>query len=241
MNFVSVSQFPGTTGEMFYNKFFSKYSLKYSYKAKKCETISEVIAILKDEKINGISVSMPFKSKVIKYLDYLDEAVIKFSTCNTIFLKRGESEGFSTDIFGVNMVLAKIPTNYKISILGDGSISRLFQIRCLELNRDFKVYARNKGNWFMKDESHDCVINCTGFGTFSSESPLLTPVKANLVIDMAIKANQLEQFCIDGKVRYYSGINFYREVFINQFEIYTGISPDPNYFDKLSELIRNHK
>ena len=83
------------------------------------------------------------------------------------------------------------------------------------------VYARKLRNWEQRYRADDVVINCTSFGTSTEDSPfsILPPMK--LMIDLAIKPNQLEQQTISTGVKYINGSEFYKYQFIRQFGIYT--------------------
>lgn len=229
-HFYSLSQYPGTTGEYFYNTMFKKLSLPYTYTALKCEDIYKSVRELIKYDAAGFSVSMPFKYEIIDMLDHFDARVIRFSSCNTVLNNYDELFGYNTDCYGADYVLSQIPSNSKISILGAGSMGSMFN----KLKDDAKVYSRKNDNWQQRYEISDVVINCTSFGTMSKKSPFeKLPTNISLVIDLATKNNDLEYQCRYHDIKYISGRDFYKHQFMKQFEIYTGI---PITFEDIKEL-----
>ena len=98
--FVSVSSNPGTSGSNLHNKCFEIFKINAFYMPIKCNNERELKNIINFKKNSGISVSMPFKKKVIKYLDKIDEIARKTDSVNTILRKRGKLIGYNTDYYG---------------------------------------------------------------------------------------------------------------------------------------------
>ena len=62
--------------------------------------LKNVIAKCKEKKINGINVTVPFKKKIIPYLDNLSVEAEQTQSVNTIVFKQGGLIGHNTDIVG---------------------------------------------------------------------------------------------------------------------------------------------
>lgn len=78
----------------------------------------------------AINVTIPYKEKVIPYLDYLDPPAKSIGAVNTIVNKNGKLYGYNTDYLGLrDLVLDnKIdPKNKKVVILGDGGTAKTTQ------------------------------------------------------------------------------------------------------------------
>ena len=116
-------------------------------------------------------------------------------------------------------------------ILGNGSISRMFQRIFLESGMNFTVYSRNLGNWGSRNSEADLTINATGLGTASKESPLGFLSTNAQIVDLALKENDLSNLCLEYGVTYFSGLYFYKFVFLEQFEFYTGQTCNEHIFD----------
>lgn len=222
MKFYSLSKFPGKTGERFYNTFFSRLGLDHTYTAIGTTNLLKSVAELVHHDAAGISISMPFKQEIISMLDYKDNSVIDFSSCNTVKIINGKLHGYNTDVAGVLFAISKIPENSKVTILGDGSMGTMFK----KVLPESKVCSRKLNNWSERDWETDVIINTTSFGTSTVDAPCSPLSKTTLVIDLAIKENKLQEQCLQASVPYISGLEFYKHQFLRQFEIYTGVVLD---------------
>ncbi len=87
--------------------------------------IEGIITEVKNEKIHGINVTVPFKKLVIPFLDQLSPKAIKTQSVNTIFKKENIVVGDNTDIDGFELSLKHINykvKNKKVFILGAGGV-----------------------------------------------------------------------------------------------------------------------
>ena len=87
--------------------------------------IEQIINEIKNEKINGINVTVPFKKSVIPFLDQLTPLADEAQSVNTIFKKDNKIVGDNTDIGGFEQSLRHINydvKNKKIFILGAGGV-----------------------------------------------------------------------------------------------------------------------
>ena len=75
----------------------------------------------------AINVTIPYKEKVIPYLDYIDDATKKIGAVNTIVNKNGKLYGYNTDYLGLrDLVLTNNieVKNKKVLVLGTGGTSK---------------------------------------------------------------------------------------------------------------------
>ena len=87
--------------------------------------IEAIINEVKNDKINGINVTIPFKKSIIPYLDQLTLIAKEAQSVNTIFKKDNKVFGGNTDIGGFEHSLKHINydvKNKKIFILGAGGV-----------------------------------------------------------------------------------------------------------------------
>ena len=87
--------------------------------------IKAMIGEVKNGKINGINVTVPFKKSVIPFLDELTLAAKESQSVNTIFKKDNQVIGDNTDIGGFEYGLKHINydiKNKKVFILGAGGV-----------------------------------------------------------------------------------------------------------------------
>ena len=87
--------------------------------------IEAIINEVKNDKINGINVTIPFKKSIIPYLDQLTLIAKEAQSVNTIFKKDNKVFGDNTDIGGFEHSLKHINydvKNKKVFILGAGGV-----------------------------------------------------------------------------------------------------------------------
>ena len=237
--YISISQYPGKTGQYFYTKFFEYYNIDAVYEPYGTNNFNKSIEQAVLDNVSGISVSMPYKKEVLKYLDKMTSYCELYKICNTVVINDGKLVGYNCDIAGVDHVLKNIQFEDMITILGNGAMADMF-IKNLEHTHygNLNICARNLNSWENRNKPTDVVINCTGLGTSTRFSPFDTlPEGIRLVVDLAIPDNQLKEQCIESGVKYINGKEFYKQQFIKQFEVYTGIVPDSALFDKFEKQL----
>lgn len=85
--------------------------------------ISEIKILVKNNpNLIGLAVTIPYKKKVMHYLNNASEDVIKMVACNCIKIENGKLHGFNTDIIGFEESLKqKLSSHHlKALILGTG-------------------------------------------------------------------------------------------------------------------------
>jgi len=110
-----------------HNYWINKNSLEATYDKKLISEneIESLIKEIKDEKIHGINVTVPFKKSVLPFLDQLTPRSIITQSVNTIFKEGDVIVGDNTDIGGFELSLKHINYNVKnkkIFILGAGGV-----------------------------------------------------------------------------------------------------------------------
>ena len=87
--------------------------------------IEAIIYELKNEKIKGINVTVPFKKLVIPFMDELSSEANKSQSVNTIYFQNGKVIGHNTDISGFELGVKYLKYNVKnkiVFILGAGGV-----------------------------------------------------------------------------------------------------------------------
>ena len=88
--------------------------------------IEGIISEVKNGKIDGINVTVPFKKSVIPFLDQLTDLAKEACSVNTIFKKDNKIIGNNTDVGGFEQGLKHINysvKNKKVFILGAGGVA----------------------------------------------------------------------------------------------------------------------
>src|SRR4051794_3280293 len=80
---------PGNFGCRFHNFLFEKLGLNFIYLSRKIVAIDEGVSSLRSLEVRGCGVTMPFKDKVIRYLDELDPVAQRIGAVNTIVNDHG--------------------------------------------------------------------------------------------------------------------------------------------------------
>ena len=82
---------------------------------------------IKDKKLSGINVTLPFKQKIVSHVDLLVNDAKITSSVNTIYLDHRETIiGENTDVFGLQAAYLKEVdniSNKKVLIMGAGGVS----------------------------------------------------------------------------------------------------------------------
>ena len=110
-----------------HNFWIKKNNINALYEKIKLEEkeLGEFINKLRNEEIHGINVTVPFKNKVIKYLDKLSLEVETTDSVNTIYKEGNDVIGHNTDVAGFELGLrhSKINVLHKaVLILGAGGV-----------------------------------------------------------------------------------------------------------------------
>ena len=167
-----------------HNHWLKENNIEAIYDKKKLNEneLKSIISEVKDEKINGINVTVPFKKAVIPFLDELSPEAKDTQSVNTIYLQNGNVVGHNTDIAGFELAIkyAKFDlNNKKIFILGAGGVSpsiiyalRKMKVSKISLTNRTKEKAENLKNLFKDLEivewgeriDFDMIVNATSIG-----------------------------------------------------------------------------
>ena len=110
-----------------HNFWIKKNNIDAIYDKKKLDEndLKNIISEIKEEKINGINVTVPFKKSAIPFLDELSAEANETQSVNTIYLNNGKTIGHNTDIAGFELAIKYSKyniSNKKIFILGAGGV-----------------------------------------------------------------------------------------------------------------------
>tara|TARA_B100000900_G_scaffold301081_1_gene259662 strand:+ start:923 stop:1714 length:792 start_codon:yes stop_codon:yes gene_type:complete len=149
--------------------------------------IKNLISEIKNGKINGLNITVPFKQEVIPHLDHLSDEANKTQSVNTILLKDDKTVGHNTDIEGFeysvkfNNIDLK---NKNIFIMGAGGVVpsiiyalNKMQVSNITISNRTKSKAENLKNLFEKVKiidwgeipEFDMIINATSIGLNNQE------------------------------------------------------------------------
>lgn len=159
----------------FANKF-EKEKLDCKYVNFDIKQISEFTDLLKNNPINGLNVTIPYKQEVMSYLDDIDPIAKEIGAVNVIrFEKNNTIKGYNSDHYGFVESLKPMlhPGIKKALILGTGGASKAISYALSTLNIDHTFISRNPDfnelSYHDLDEdiirAYKLIINCTPLGT----------------------------------------------------------------------------
>ena len=110
-----------------HNYWFEKYGLNATYSIIEAEDrdLKNIIKKIRDRELTGINVTLPFKQKIIPFLDKLSDLAKKTESVNTVYKIDNQVVGDNTDVYGFKMSLINqnIELKDKIAfIIGAGGV-----------------------------------------------------------------------------------------------------------------------
>lgn len=162
----------------FFNQKFQTENIDAQYLNFDIPTIELLNEVLTRQQIKGLNVTIPYKEKVIPFLDELSEEAKSIGAVNVIKVYQQENKirlkGFNTDVIGFTESLQPLlnPTHKKALILGTGGASKAVQFGLQQLNIEpLFVSRRSSDNTLTYSQltskvmkEHTVVINCTPVG-----------------------------------------------------------------------------
>ena len=151
-----------------------------NYKKIELEDEKKLQLFLSEKKFKACNVTIPYKQKVIQYLDEISFDAKRIGAVNTIVNKNGKLYGYNTDIDGFKSALdfANITIeNKNILVLGSGGTSKMVQTALVDMNaKSLNIVSRsgqiNYDNCYNLTNIQ-IIINTTPIGMSSFEDKLL--------------------------------------------------------------------
>jgi len=112
---------------LIHNAAFRERSINYVYVAFQVEDLKGAIAGVKALGIKGLSVTIPHKIEIIKYLDEIDPLALAIGSVNTVVNTQGRLKGYNSDGPGALKALKDSGVDLngsKVLILGSGGAAR---------------------------------------------------------------------------------------------------------------------
>jgi len=131
-----------------HNYWIKKYKIDAVYEKKLLNNneIENLISDVREEKIHGINITVPYKKMVIPFLDELSEEAKISQSVNTIYKNNNKIIGENTDIEGFKLSLEKTEQeikNKKALILGAGGVVPSIIIALKKMKIE-KIYLSNR-------------------------------------------------------------------------------------------------
>ena len=158
--------------------------------------LNQLDELIETKNLLGFNVTIPYKEKIIPYLDELSPEAQKIGAVNCVKIQNSKRVGYNTDAYGFQTSLKPLltPNHKKALILGDGGAAKAVKYVLNQLQIPYKTIRRDKGylysNLTHEDLlSHLLIINCTPLGTFPAidekpDIPYQHLTKAHLLFDL---------------------------------------------------------
>ena len=131
-----------------HTKVFEKLGIEGEYTLIEVEKdkLITVVEKLKKEELQGINITIPYKTDIMKYLDEISEEAKIIGAVNTVISKNGKLIGYNTDYYGFKMTIEKLDIEVKGRknfVCGAGGSARAV-IKCLEdMESETYLVSRN--------------------------------------------------------------------------------------------------
>ena len=224
------------------------------------EDIKIIISEIKEQKVSGINITIPYKNSVIPFLDELSPEADKTQSVNTIYLNNNKIVGHNTDIAGFELALkyAKYDVvNKDILILGAGGVvpSIIFALQKMKISKitvsnrtrkkaeNLKSLFKNLNiiNWG-EVSSFDMIINATSIGLNKEEEIKLdySKIGSNKLFYDVIYNPTETNFLKEGKElgnKTENGSKMFIYQASEAFKLWHGIEPEVNF--ETFKLLKN--
>ena len=227
------------------NTAFRRETVNAVYLALQATKLPDLLKLVQEIPIQGLSITMPHKQEIMQYLEKTDPLSAKIGACNTVLRAQdGKLYGFNTDVAGIIGPLERRMSlrGAKALVLGAGGAARaaVFGLRdkgaevCI-LNRTADAaqkLARQAGAKTIKKEAiaktpFDVIINATSVGMAGQKAAQILEAKdlnTKLVFDLVY--NPLEtpllRLARQQNIPIITGVEMFVQQGARQFEIWTG-------------------
>ena len=236
-----------------HNYWINKNNINALYEKHKLDEndLEDLIFQVKEKKIEGINVTVPFKRAIIPFLDKLTNQALKTQSVNTIYLNENKLMGHNTDIIGFEKSIKNFKydlNNKEVFILGAGGVvpSIIFALiqmgvsKIIVSNRT-KKKAENLKKLFQNIEildwgkipNFDMIINATSVGLKKEDNidlDLASVGKGKFFYDVIYNPNEtnfLKSGKDNGNITLNGKMMFIYQAF-SAFTIWHGVEPKLN-------------
>jgi 3-dehydroquinate dehydratase/shikimate dehydrogenase len=243
------------------NTAFRRETVNAVYLALQTGKLTDLLKLVYEIPIQGLSVTMPLKQEILPHLEQTDPLSAKIGAVNTVRLLDGKLYGFNTDVAGIVGPLEKRLSlrGAKVLVLGAGGAARaaVFGVRdrgaeVFILNRTAETaqkLARQSGSKTIRKEAvaktgFDVIINATPVGMAGNKAaPILEAKDLNTKLVFDLVYNPLETPLIrlarQQSIPIITGVEMFVQQGARQFEIFTGKpAPEEEMFRVVLHALR---
>lgn len=163
----------------YFSKRFSDGKIDAEYRNFPLEEVSQFEQLVKREPgLAGLNVTVPYKQKILPFLDALDRTARTIQAVNTIKFCRKDNHlallGYNTDVIGFERSLKEHlkPDHQQAIVLGTGGSSKAIVFVLEQLGIEYRMISRSRGEGVVTYEDLDpalvaqssLIINTTPLG-----------------------------------------------------------------------------
>ena len=239
-----------------HNYWFNKYNIKANYSLLNIDVkeIENVVKKIRNKELSGINVTLPYKQKIIPFVDQLVNDAKSTNSVNTIFIDDSNTlVGENTDVFGLQAAYLKEITNAekkKALVIGAGGVSpsvifslqksKIQNIAVINRTHEKSIFLKKKFNFLSVLEwkslkqaisKFDIIINATSLGLKNGNDFEFNfdNVKDNLIYIDTIY-NPLEtktlRFLRENKIKTFNGLDMFIYQGQKSFYLWNKINPE---------------
>lgn len=221
------------------------------------DKLKEAIEGFKLINSKGINVTIPYKTEVIEFLDYISKEAKSIGAVNTLKFSENKLSGYNTDYIGFGKMLEKFKVEVKDStcvVLGSGGAAKavvqyISDNKCKKLyivsrspekaSREFSKFEVIDYKELENLENGDVIINCTPAGMFPKigVSPVNKEVVAKFKAAVDLIYNPLEteflRYARESKIKAVNGLYMLVGQAVASEEIWNDISIDEEVVDEI--------
>ena len=179
--------------------------LNYSYINYDINSIEEIDSVFNQKNLCGLNVTIPYKERIINYLDEVSDQAKEIGAVNTICFDNRKKIGYNTDIFGFSKSLEinEINNIDSVLIIGSGGAAKTITYFCIHNNIPYNIVSRKPSNSYISykslNEKHFIkkvlIVNCTPLGTFPDidrcpDLPYNLINKENVIFDLVYNPSE---------------------------------------------------
>lgn len=122
--------------------------------------------------MKGLNITIPYKKKIINYIDLININLLKLESINTVKILSKITIGYNTDIYGFENSFKFKRKSYIANalLLGNGGVSQSIIFVLNKLGIKYIVASRNQYTkyciLYSEISNYNTIINCTPLGTY---------------------------------------------------------------------------
>ncbi|MDH2442763.1 shikimate 5-dehydrogenase [Amnibacterium sp. CER49] len=256
---ISLAGRPSNLGTRFHNFLYDELGLDFVYKAFTTTDLEGAVRGVRALGIRGCSVSMPFKSAIIPFVDIVEDSAAAIEAVNTVVNDDGVLTAANTDVEAVTELLdrERVPRDLRVAVRGSGSmaaaVTAAFRRAGFEavtiVARDAaagRTLADRTGyRWVAEPEPADLLVNVTPLGMAGRDADALAFDEslvraARMLFDVVALPVEtpLVRLARSAGLPVLTGAEVHALQAALQFERYTGIRLTRDQIDRASAFSR---